>query len=113
VNSLVLLYADQITDSMRRAIAETKRRRDMQVAFNKEHGIVPQTIKKPVKEKEVDITDTRHVPRPEIPNVIIGLEKQMRDAADNLDFERAIALRDQIKKLNERLKTAGRDPCRE
>ena len=48
------------------------------------------------------------MPRPEIPTVVIELEKQMRDAADNLDFERAIALREQIKKLNERLKEAGK-----
>jgi excinuclease ABC subunit B len=103
VNSRVVLYADTMTDSMKRAIAETKRRRNLQIAFNKKHRITPQTIKKPVKEKEVDIRDTRHVPRTEIPNVTIELEKQMQDAADNLDFERAIALRDQIKKLNERL----------
>jgi excinuclease ABC subunit B len=103
VNSKVVLYADVMTDSMKRAIAETKRRRELQVAFNKKHNITPLTIIKPVKEKEVDITDTKHVPKPEIPNVIIGLEKQMQDAAANLDFERAIALRDQIKKLNLRL----------
>jgi len=48
------------------------------------------------------------VPKAEIPNVVIELEKQMRDAADNLDFERAIALRDQIKKLHERLRTVGK-----
>jgi excinuclease ABC subunit B len=110
VNSKVVLYGDAMTDSMKRAIAETKRRREMQVSFNTEHGIVPQTIIKPVKEKEVEITDTKHVPKSEIPNVIIDIEKQMRDAAENLDFERAIALRDQIKKLNERLKEAGKNP---
>jgi excinuclease ABC subunit B len=98
-----------MTNSMKRAIAETKRRREMQVSFNNEHGIVPQTIIKPVKEKEVELTDTKHVPKNEIPNVIIDIEKQMRDAADSLDFERAIALRDQIKKLNERLKEAGKN----
>ena len=98
VNAKVVLYADTMTDSMKRAIAETKRRRDLQVAFNKKHHITPQTIIKPVKEKEVDITDTKHVPKNEIPNVVIELEKQMRDAAENLDFEKAIALRDQIKK---------------
>ncbi|MDD1693746.1 MAG: UvrB/UvrC motif-containing protein, partial [Methanoregula sp.] len=103
VNAKVVLYGDNMTDSMKRAIAETKRRRTLQVAFNKKHNIVPQTIIKPVKEKEVDVKDTKHVPRPEIPNVIIDLEKQMRDAAESLDFEKAIALRDQIKKLNERL----------
>jgi excinuclease ABC subunit B len=103
VNSKVVLYADVMTDSMKRAIAETKRRRTLQVAYNKKHHITPLTIIKPVKEKEVDIKDTKHVPKPEIPNVLIDLEKQMRDAAENLDFERAIALRDQIRKLNERL----------
>ncbi len=95
---------------MKWAIAETKRRREMQVSYNTEHDIVPLTIIKPVKEKEVEITDTKHVPKKEIPNVIIDIEKQMRDAAENLDFERAIALRDQIKKLNERLKDAGKNP---
>ncbi|MCX6686357.1 MAG: excinuclease ABC subunit UvrB [Methanoregula sp.] len=108
VNAKVILYADTMTDSMKKAIAETKRRRDMQVAYNADHNITPQTIKKPVKEKEVDVKDIKHVPKGEIPNVTIGLEKEMRDAAENLDFERAIALRDQIKKLNERLKGAGR-----
>ena len=108
VNSKVVLYADNMTDSMKRAIAETKRRREIQVAFNKKHNITPQTIIKPVKEKEVDIKDTKHVPKNEIPNVVIELEKQMQDAADNLDFERAIALRDQIRKLNERLAEAGK-----
>jgi len=104
VNAHVILYADAMTDSMKKAIAETKRRRDMQIAYNTDHNITPQTIKKPVKEKEVDVTDTKHVPKSEIPNVIIELEKQMRDAAENLDFERAIALRDQIKKLSLRFK---------
>jgi excinuclease ABC subunit B len=108
INAKVVLYADVMTDSMKRAIAETKRRRDLQVAYNTEHGITPMTIRKPVKEKEVEIRDTRHVPRTEIPNVVIELEKQMRDAADGLDFERAIALREQVKKLNERLRDAGK-----
>jgi excinuclease ABC subunit B len=110
VNSKVVLYADVMTDSMKRAIAETKRRRTLQVAFNTEHHITPQTIIKPVKEKEVEITDTKHVPKKEIPNVVIELEKQMQDAAENLDFERAIALRDQIRKLNERLLAGGKHP---
>lgn len=110
VNAKVVLYADSMTDSMKAAISETKRRREMQIAYNEEHHIVPQTIIKPVKEKEVEIKDTKHVPRAEIPNVVIELEKQMRDAADNLDFERAIALREQVKKLHERLKQSGTHP---
>jgi excinuclease ABC subunit B len=108
VNAKVVLYADSMTDSMKAAINETQRRREMQVAYNKKHHIVPQTIIKPVKEKEVEIKDTKHVPKAEIPNVVIELEKQMRDAAENLDFERAIALREQVKKLNQRLKAVGK-----
>jgi excinuclease ABC subunit B len=107
INSQVVLYGDKMTNSMTKAIAETQRRRDMQITYNRDHNIVPQTIKKPVKEKEVEITDTKHVPKREIPNVIIGLEKQMRDAAENLDFERAIALRDQIRKLTLRFQEGG------
>jgi len=107
VNSKVVLYADNMTDSMTRAIAETKRRRSLQIAHNTEYNITPQTIIKPVKEKEVDIRDTKHVPKGEIPNVVIELEAQMNFAAANLEFEKAIALRDQIKRLNERLKEVG------
>jgi len=110
VNAKVVLYADSMTDSMKTAISETQRRRQMQIAYNEKHHIIPQTIIKPVKEKEVEIKDTKYLPKAEIPNVIIEIEKQMRDAADNLDFERAIALRDQVKKLNERLKHGGTHP---
>jgi excinuclease ABC subunit B len=110
VNARVVLYADTLTDSMKTALSETKRRRDTQLDYNQEHHIVPQTIIKPVKQKEVEIRDTRHVPRNEIPNVMIELEKQMQDVAESLDFERAITIREQIKKLNERLKTGGKHP---
>ncbi|MGA8378752.1 MAG: excinuclease ABC subunit UvrB [Methanoregula sp.] len=110
VNAKVVLYADSMTDSMKAAISETQRRRERQIAYNEEHHIVPQTIIKPVKEREGEIKDTKHLPRAEIPNVVIELEKQMHDAADNLDFERAIALREQVKKLNERLREAGKHP---
>jgi excinuclease ABC subunit B len=98
-NSKVILYADEETDSMKRAMAETRRRRDMQIAFNREHGIVPRTIQKPIREKEVEITDTRHVPKAELPNLIIELEAEMLEAADRLDFERAIVLREQVRRL--------------
>ncbi len=97
--SRVVLYADHITESMRVAMSETARRREMQMAFNTEHGIVPKTIKKPVREKEVDITDIKHLPKSEIPNLIIELEADMKSAAAALDFEKAIALRDRIKDL--------------
>ena len=98
-NSKVILYADEETDSMKRAIAETRRRREMQMGFNRDHGIVPRTIQKPIREKEVEITDTRHVPRAELPNLIIELEAEMQAAAERLDFERAIVLREQIRRV--------------
>lgn len=101
--SRVVLYADNITESMRVAMSETSRRREMQIAFNVEHGIVPKTIKKPVREKEVDIKDTRHLPKSEIPNLIIELEAEMKAAAGSLNFERAIELRDRIKGLRDGL----------
>ena len=108
VNSKVILYADRMTDSMKNAITETKRRRNLQLAYNTGHHIVPKTIIKPVKEKEADIRDVKHVPKSEIPNVVIELEVQMNRAAESLDFERAIALRDQIKKLNARMGEVGK-----
>jgi excinuclease ABC subunit B len=100
VNSKVILYADKITDSIKNALEETKRRRNLQLEFNKKHCIIPETIIKPIKEKIVDIQDVKHIPKKDIPNIIIDLEIQMRDAADNLDFEKAIKLRDRINKLN-------------
>ncbi|WP_305066744.1 excinuclease ABC subunit UvrB [Methanoculleus sp.] len=101
VNAKVVLYADTMTDSIKKAMAETGRRRAMQLDYNARHGITPQTIKKPIREKEVDITDIKHVPKSEVPNLIIELEADMREAAERLEFERAIALRDTIKKLQE------------
>jgi excinuclease ABC subunit B len=101
VNSKVVLYADVLTDSIQRALAETNRRRTVQLEYNKEHGIIPTTIIKPVKEKIVEITDTKHIPRKELPAIIVTLESEMKKAADDLDFEKAIALRDRIKKLRQ------------
>jgi excinuclease ABC subunit B len=105
-NSKVVLYADNMTGSIRTAMEETKRRRSMQMAYNQEHGIVPKTIKKPIREKVVDITEIRHIPKADIPNVIIELEAEMNEAAERLDFERAIQLRDTIRKLEKEVKVA-------
>jgi excinuclease ABC subunit B len=102
--SKVVLYADKMTDSIKRAIAETNRRRKIQTDYNTKNNITPKTIIKPIKEKEVEIKDIKHIPKAEIPNMIIELEAEMRVAADNLDFEKAIALRDRMKKLKENLK---------
>ena len=105
-SSKVVLYADNMTDSIKKAVTETERRRNMQISYNREHGIIPTTIKKPIREKVVDITDTKHIPKTDIPNVIIELETEMREAADRLDFERAIQVRELIKKLEKEIKVA-------
>jgi excinuclease ABC subunit B len=109
VEGRVIMYADQITDSMRTAIDETNRRRAIQVEYNMRHGISPVGIQKAVK----DITDhVRRVaeekatysvdgslPRDEIMRIVIELEKQMKAAAKNLEFEKAAQLRDQVIEL--------------
>ncbi|MDA3837093.1 MAG: excinuclease ABC subunit UvrB [Nanoarchaeota archaeon] len=99
----VIMYADVMTDSIKRAINETKRRRKIQMAYNKAHNIKPKTIVKPIKEKVVELIDTKHIPKSDIPNLIIEAQKEMEDAADKLDFETAIMLRNKVKKLQARL----------
>lgn len=103
-NSKVILYADHETGSIREAVRKTEQRRTMQMAYNEAHGIVPMTIKKPIREKVVEITDTRHIPKSEIPNTIIALDAEMREAAERLDFETAIQLRDRIRNLEKEIK---------
>lgn len=103
IDSTVVLYADQITDSIKNALSETERRRTLQMEYNQRHNIVPKTIIKPIKEKEVDLRDTKHIPKKNIPKMIKEVEKEMREAADLLDFERAIYLRERIKELKKRI----------
>jgi excinuclease ABC subunit B len=101
--SKVILYADKTTGSMNGAIAETNRRREIQVQYNKKNNITPRTIIKPIEESEIIIKDTKHIPKKEKEKLIPQLEKEMRQAADELDFELAIALRDQIKAIQKDL----------
>jgi excinuclease ABC subunit B len=103
LDSVVVLYADEITDSIKQAIEETKRRRKIQLNYNKKNKIIPKTVVKPIRDKQVEIKDTKHIPKSEIPNMIIELNAQMEKAAENLDFETAIFLREKIKKLQERI----------
>src|SRR3989344_1752376 len=103
-NAKVVLYADNLTGSIKSALSETERRRDIQLNYNKEHNIIPKTIIKPIKEKIVDVKDIKHIPKSDIPNIIIELEANMKEAAENLNFEEAIAIREKIRKLNERIK---------
>lgn len=110
VNSIVVLYADVVTPAMQEAIDETNRRREIQVAYNKEHGITPQTIKKEIRrgiEVELRAMETARaaVSRTEDEfdrlELIKNLEDKMFKAADAMEFERAAALRDQVKQLKD------------
>ncbi len=103
VESKVVLYADKKTDSIKKAVDETNRRRKIQMKYNKKHGITPETIIKPIKEKTVEIKDVKHIPKKDIPNVIVDLEIKMQEAADNLDFEKAIMIRDKINRLKQEI----------
>ncbi len=107
-DGIVILYADTITPSMRRAMDETQRRREKQDAFNQAHGIVPKTVKKSVRELMVlsaeekpDYNDKElsQLTKLQRMEAIAGLEKQMKEAAKMLEFEVAAALRDQIIRL--------------
>ena len=109
--SKVVMYADTITGSMDRAIKETERRRKIQMDYNKEHGIVPKTIKKDVRdvignimvaeEAEAYEVDSTGLSEKEKAKLIKEYTAEMKDAAKNLQFERAAELRDMIKKLEE------------
>lgn len=109
--SKVVMYADTITGSMDRAIKETERRRKIQMDYNKEHGIVPKTIKKDVRdvignimvaeEAEAYEFDSTGLSEKEKAKLIKEYTAEMKDAAKNLQFERAAELRDMIKKLEE------------
>ncbi len=115
VNGRVIMYADRVTDSMRKAIGETDRRRVLQQAYNEEHGITPQSIVKQIDSVMSSVYE-RDYSSPAEPSVaregiehfrsqadldryLVGLQDEMRAAAANLDFEKAAALRDEIKRL--------------
>lgn len=99
-NGHVIMYGDKITESMKEAIEETKRRRKIQEEYNKENNITPTTIKKEIREviSNIDLDDnnknTKKLTKKEIEKTIEEVEQEMREAAKNLDFERAMELRD-------------------
>lgn len=112
VEGKVIMYADNMTGSMQRAIEETYRRREIQQKYNEEHHITPQSVAKeisqglraiiPEKEKSNKL-DLRKIPREELPQIIKELSSQMQLAAANLEFERAAELRDQIEDIKQAL----------
>ncbi len=110
VDGHVVMYADRVTDSMKRAIDETERRREIQQVYNRENGITPQSIQKTVHDitervkaiaetRESYAVDSSDMPKDDILRLIKDLESQMRTAAKSLEFEKAALLRDQITDL--------------
>lgn len=113
-NGKVIMYADKITNSMKRAIDETNRRREIQISYNEEHGITPKTIKKNIRdtieatkvadeEIQYGIKDKDNMNIEEIKQSIVNLSAEMIECAQNLQFERAAQLRDKIRELEERI----------
>jgi excinuclease ABC subunit B len=117
VSGTAILYADQTTESMRAAISETNRRRALQAAYNQEHGITPESVKKNIADVLSSVYEADYAGVPEIEEEkaeerfrtvddldreVKALEKQMREAAKALEFEKAAELRDQIRKLRAR-----------
>jgi len=109
----VIMYGDKMTESMKKAISETARRRKIQEEYNKKHGITPKTIKKSIredivssrkgkKEKKFDVTD---MPPDELERIIKDLRKKMDIASKNLEFEQAAKLRDQIRDIREKIES--------
>jgi excinuclease ABC subunit B len=109
VNGQVIMYSDQITKSMQAAIEETTRRREHQVKYNKEHNIKPRGIVKALRDRLIEkieeetgeeVLTVDQIPQKEREKMVKELEKQMKEAAEYLDFELAAKLRDQIKELS-------------
>lgn len=105
VNGTVIMYADELTDSMEKAISETNRRREIQIAYNKEHGITPKTINKGIREAIKatileDVNSKYQINKEEsVENIINSLTDEMLKYAANMEFEKAAELRDKIKEL--------------
>jgi len=126
VDGQVIMYADKVTDSMKRAISETLRRRQLQIAYNAEHGINPETIRKAVtdilahlrpaegapvpgsdkrsRKRDKGRSDFAELPRDELGRLIRTLEEEMHEAAADLRFEYAARLRDEINDLKRELR---------
>jgi excinuclease ABC subunit B len=113
INGQAIMYADTITKSMQRAIDETNRRRQVQVEYNERHGIEPRSIVKAIKdltdqvrkvaEEKAEYVVPTDMPKDELAHLVDQLEKQMKAAAAELEFEKAAILRDQIFELRQAL----------
>jgi excinuclease ABC subunit B len=115
VEGKVIMYADVVTESMAKALGETKRRREVQVAFNLEHGIEPKSIRKEVHDilslvggattgaDAANAVRAEHLPREVAEAMAKEIERKMREAAANLEFEKAAALRDELVNLRKQI----------
>ena len=125
VRGRVILYADTMTGSIERAVGETAKRRARQEAYNKKHGITPQTIKKRISDITGDIIrirakavselaaiDLNGATPKELKRIIRDKREQMHDAASALDFETAALIRDEVQELEKRLPLAKKKPVR-
>lgn len=110
VDGHVIMYADNITESMEKAISETNRRRELQQQYNIEHNITPHSVKKDIsaglraiipEKEQVSKLDIKRIPQEELPSLLKELRSQMQLAAANLDFEKAALIRDQIQEIEE------------
>ena len=110
INATVFLYADKVTKSMQKAIDETNRRRKIQLKYNKEHNITPETIRKEIRSSLSEQIKARKTAREAVRfgqteydkvELVGQIEKEMLEAAEQLDFERAAYLRDQLRELKE------------
>ena len=104
VNSSVIMYADRTTDSMKRAMEETTRRRERQILYNKKNNITPQTIIKSVPEQTTTLDESKLKSTYDLTEDMIDLESQMKTYSEDLDFERAIECRDRIKRIEREIK---------
>jgi excinuclease ABC subunit B len=108
VNGTVIMYADRVTDSMRKALDETERRRELQQKYNQEHGITPQTVKRNITDLSMAVVEADYLTVPmaaadgaeykpeQLPEIVAALEAEMKEAARELDFEKAAQLRDRL-----------------
>ncbi len=99
VNGRVILYADKLTRSIEAAVTITRNRRVMQEEYNTKHGITPTTVYKTIPEPQTAVVTLKHVAKSQIPTMLKQIEDEMKQAADEMDFEKAMLLRDQLKEL--------------
>jgi excinuclease ABC subunit B len=103
VDGRVVLFADKMTRSIKGAVAVTGRRRELQMAYNRKYGITPRTIVKKIGEKKGSVRGIKHLGRSDVERELISMDAEMKRCAENLQFEKAIEIRDQIEEMKKQL----------